>query len=96
MKVGRALERKGFVTITRWDGNTYFAQLTGRDPDAPPPAREKKPMGRPKLGPGKRVKTSIQIPPDLAAKVENLSVSWKKSRSVVIIEILSVYFNNSY
>jgi hypothetical protein len=92
MKIGRALERKGFVTITRWDGNTYFAQITGKDPDAPPLTKTKKARGRPKLGSEKMIKTSIQVPPKMWGDLDKLSKSWKKSKSSMIVDILSSFF----
>jgi len=96
MKVGRALERKGYVVITRWDGNTYLAQLTGKDPDAvapvPPKKRTaRKKIGRPFLYDEKLVKTSIAIPPPIYAELDKLSKSWKKSKSSTIVDILSNY-----
>jgi len=96
MKIGRALERKGYVIITRWDGNTYFAQVTGKDPDAvaPPPAKKRtarKKIGRPFLYDEKLIKTSITVPPSIYAELDKLSKSWKKSKSSTIVDILSNY-----
>jgi len=37
LPLARSLERRGFIAVSRWDGDKYLAGLTGKDPDAPPP-----------------------------------------------------------
>ena len=54
LPLARALERRGFITVSRWDKDVYLAKITGKDPDAPPPEPAKVGTARKTLKPNSK------------------------------------------